>query len=410
MTCHQEVLLDLNTDCVEFCPLHGNHQWLAVGTYQLDEATKLRNGRLYLYQLQHEGLPQLVEQAKLDVAGIFDLQWTQLLAHEQLCIGLALADGTLRLVQVKATDSELTAAGNLLFAKCNGQLAVSASAQSAPGVGLQQIGICQAVNTGMCLSLDWAPPQHQHGLAATSSSAGTISIVQVAESGITQLSEWQGHDLEAWMAHWDKHQPRVLYSGADDCAFKVWDTRTACSSSNNNGDSSSGLINQAAVYVNSKAHEAGVCCISSHPHRAHVLVTGSYDEQIRLWDTRNITRPVKTCQTSAGGGVWRLKWHPSKDQVLLAACMYNGVALVTIDEHWSTVQVTEEYKGHESIAYGADWCRRPCSQQAEQQQGFNSAAISQPAHGKQQGDNTNIIATCSFYDRRLHLWSPTIPI
>jgi WD40 repeat protein len=29
-------------------------------------------------------------------------------------------------------------------------------------------------------------------------------------------------------------------------------------------------------------------------------VTGSYDEAVRLWDVRNMQRPVETCQVSIG--------------------------------------------------------------------------------------------------------------
>ena len=81
-----------------------------------------------------------------------------------------------------------------------------------------------------------------------------------------------------------------------------------------------------------------------------------------------------------GGGVWRLQWHAHRGDYLLGACMHNGCSIVKVDVAKGTGAVVETYKGHNSLAYGADWCRQP---------------LHRP-----------LIASCSFYDRALHLWEP----
>lgn len=48
-----------------------------------------------------------------------------------------------------------------------------------------------------------------------------------------------------------------------------------------------------------KAHGAGVCCIQSSPLREHVFCTGSYDEQLRIWDLRMAVQPCVSTQASS---------------------------------------------------------------------------------------------------------------
>jgi hypothetical protein len=201
--CHQELLLDLNADCAEFCTTQRHHHWLSVGTYQLDEASSTRHGRLYLYSLQQQQQqqqpeqdrlrqPQLQQIATLDVPGIFDLQWTHLPAASAApCMGLALADGTLRLVTVQSAAAQLSAQDQQQqLADVPNVPACEQQMQPTAAAVLQEVFSCQAVASGMALALDWSwqqqqqphlQQQQQQLLGAVSSSAGTISIVQVRQ-------------------------------------------------------------------------------------------------------------------------------------------------------------------------------------------------------------------------------------
>lgn len=95
----------------------------------------------------------------------------------------------------------------------------------------------------------------------------------------------------------------------------------------------------------------------------------SYDEKVRLWDTRSLKSSI--AEIDVGGGVWRLKWHPNKPDTVLAACMYGGFRILRIDDQ---MEILSEYLEHESIAYGADWQ-------------FDS----------------DLVSTCSFYDCKMHI-------
>lgn len=116
-------------------------------------------------------------------------------------------------------------------------------------------------------------------------------------------------------------QPNVLYSGADDCTFKGWDCRAAAPTiswrappaaagpSAGAGGGHAGNADEdeeeddedadMALFNNRREHEAGVCCVAPHPSAPHVVATGSYDERIRLWDMRKLSKPVVTSEVGA---------------------------------------------------------------------------------------------------------------
>ena len=66
----------LTPDSVEWCPVDSARPLLALGTYQLDEATRERRGSLGLYQYGGVTLTRVAQNKTDDIKnGILDMKW-----------------------------------------------------------------------------------------------------------------------------------------------------------------------------------------------------------------------------------------------------------------------------------------------------------------------------------------------
>jgi len=167
------------------------------------------------------------------------------------------------------------------------------------------------------------------------------------------------------------------------------------------------------MLTDSTTHTMGVCSIQTNPHSQFHLATGSYDEKVRFWDTRAISRPIACYNTQ--GGVWRVKWEPAPSDKygtrILCACMHSGFQVIRLtssnqlDKHslpkdtgenktigqvnqildqgsGVSVELVSKYDGHSSLAYGCDWYNGPTD-------------IERPS---------GLVGSVSFYDHCLALW------
>ncbi|OWY97310.1 hypothetical protein PHMEG_00032197 [Phytophthora megakarya] len=346
-------------DCVESCPVVGFESSMVVATYQLHKAADIgeaqdrRTGTLQHFQLNGDnGVSVRKLEEAATSSGIFDIKWNTEAMNGKAVLGAATAGGSLELY-------ELSREGDVQTLQHSG-MATDADADS------------------MCLSLDWSNRVHSNAQPSicVSHSDGALSVLNITQDAIVPVQKWQAHDLygspiEAWIAAFNCHDPNVLFSGADDATLKGWDLR----------------VGTMPTFKNARQYSMGVCSIQFHPHDDHLVAIGSYDEQVAVWDHRNMKQPLAVY--NAGGGVWRLKWHPAENrkEVLLAACMHNGFQVLELAGE-SNLRKAVSYDRHDSLAYGVDWWLHPTALQAK----------------------APVIGSASFYDHVFHVWSASLDL
>lgn len=247
------------------------------------------------------------------------------------------------------------------------------------------------------LSFGWHPSRAD--MMAITTSTGHVYLVHLP----TLDGNWElnpepviTHTLETWCVA-ISHVPAAprqdgeeetrelsfrMYSGGDDSTLRF---RTC---NWNDGD----LVDSLPA-AQSRGHDAGVTAILPlfEEEAGHELVvTGSYDEHIRLLSIPPFGRPKNLIEGRLGGGVWRLNlinldtapnhgygWRAR----ILASCMHAGtrvVELLKTEDGEYRLNVLGRFEEHKSMNYGSDF---------------------QPG-GK---DKLSVVST-SFYDKLLCLW------
>ncbi|EIM83306.1 WD-40 repeat-containing protein [Stereum hirsutum FP-91666 SS1] len=368
-----------SADSVEFCPHPDATDIFVCGTYQLQQDPRpeveeahpadddlaeedpypildivgkpqTRLGKCLVFETSYE-TDEFKNIQEFPLPAILDMKWCFTTQSRSPLLAIADAEG-----QVSLHDWDLEARS------------------------LKQSSVIKcAEQSVLCLSLDWSNrrnPTDTMGSLVVSLSNGKLALLQPnPDTGLTVTDTWHAHDYEPWVAAWDYWHTDTIYSGGDDLKLKVWDIRQ-------------GFEKPATV---NKRFEAGITSIQSHPHVEHIFAVGSYDNTVRLFDSRKLLTPLT--QADVHGGAWRVKWHPdpNRQHDLLVAAMHSGfkVRQPPIGEKW---QIAKSYDEHESLAYGVDWSYR-----GSESWGKNGSV-------DEEGRGNTLIASCSFYDHALRTW------
>jgi diphthamide biosynthesis protein 7 len=207
------------------------------------------------------------------------------------------------------------------------------------------------------------------------------------------------HDLEAWTLAF-LPDGSGIFSGGDDCALRFTELSRDLDQILESGASGSELPPSSRMpWADKKIHGAGVTAILPvHcDDNGMLILTGSYDDHIRLVHASSVGRRQVLSELNLGGGVWRLKLLDRKpasrrpietsdmypeELLLLVSCMHAGariVRLFQVGETWD-FEVLAKFEEHKSMNYGSDCQPVP----------------------NEQGQRTFI--STSFYDRLLCVW------
>lgn len=337
----KSILLDtietkLCPDVVEWNP---TKNLLLCGTYEVleSEATSVafdinRCGSITLLSLQSEKLKVL---QSIETEAIFDLKWEQQDSSDTQKFITGDSKGNATLYEVdKYNKINLTT--NL-----------------------------QILDKSLAVSIDWKKSANQNQSFLITGSNGEIANVVIKESEMKIEAKFKAHEFECWTATFDKWSDNIFYSGGDDSMFLTWDLRCCTKPS-----------------IRNKVHNAGVCFVTCNPFKENQVLTGSYDECIRVWDTRNLRRQP-LFERNLGGGVWKVKWHSKKPNIITVPCMYNGLKILGIDKN-EVNMLDDNLIKPGPLTYGADW---------ENTLGNN---------------DTSYIASCTFYDKKINLHKVSI--
>ncbi len=365
---------------------------VAVGTYQLDEETRVRHGGFQLLNCEQENSAagpsnfSVKCSSFVGAPGVLDAKWSTatLGDHHASILASATATGVVELYSLNAAAARGDEDGQPLTLLCTSEQLV-------------------ADDDSMALSLDWdnrrstlnGTEHAASGRIAVSSTHSSVHVFEASPAGFEEISSWRAHeffggmDIQVWITAFNAWDTQVLLTGADDSKCKMWDLR----------------MGDTALWTTS-CHGAGVGSAQWSHLLEHVFATGSYDGTVAIWDNRNKRSPL--LQQEQGGGVWRIKWHPRRANVLATAAMRGGFHVLTVDglpgastedqgdsadSGGVTLRSDCRFDGHAALAdemkvdllaYGVDWvgtCSKQKNHEAERH-----------------------LVSCSFYDKAVHAW------
>ena len=149
--------------------------------------------------------------------------------------------------------------------------------------------------------LSWNPKKEGHLLSGADDQSiliWDISTESAMESGTVKHTQEFNREHESVVEDvcWHKSDPHLFGSVSDDKRLKIWDTRQP----------------ESALSVDAHTEEA--LCLDFSPFNQDMLITGSVDKSVALWDRRNLKTAIHLFKHHSEE-VNTVKYHPHHENM-----------------------------------------------------------------------------------------------
>ncbi|KAL1606290.1 hypothetical protein SLS60_003692 [Paraconiothyrium brasiliense] len=387
------VTLDRRPDVVKFWPR--DKQYAVVGTYTLVEdepsetgesSSQQRVGSLNLVRVDNHALN--VIQTLPTPFGVYDLQFAPHLDIQNGNVdagSFAVASSTGSVALYRLVASEIDEA---IF----------------PNPRICHLYTIQYFAKDVLItSLDW----RRHDLVAMTLSSGQVHLGRLRDPSVDAVLsvELMQHDFQAWHCSFVVTQdgsetPFGLISGGDDATLRYTPIDADRISELELGDTTTLSPTQTMPWADKKIHQAGVTAVMpiGKASTGFLVITGSYDDHIRLIHIPDVGRREVLAEAYLGGGVFRIKLVQKRGEgktgsggeeqshLLLVSCMQAGARIVNLHlsgGQWRFDVGSKFDKNAGTLLYASD-CRSMGS------------------------DYERTVVSTSFEDRNLYLWKATV--
>ena len=203
---------------------------------------------------------------------------------------------------------------------------------------------------------------------------GSVRIFDLHRPGDRPVAVLTGHTAETYSVDWNVGNKSQICSASWDRSARVWDVvsgkeifkstdhtgiayeakwnyRNSSQIASVGGDGTCRILDlRQPIGTNRINTSSEILSVDWNKYRDTVLVTGSVDRQVNVWDIRNGSVPV-SCFSDHQLAVRRVRFSPFSDSLILSASYDMTVKLWSV----GTMQQVDSYSHHTEFVIGIDF-------------------------------------------------------